>query len=376
MRTDTTHHRSTSNLPGRRRISALDGARGLAVIGMVIVNTGPRGGDSVLETIYRLPYGRASLLFVLLGGIGLSLLTREARQMRERVPLRALVWRSGLLLALGLVLQTLGHGVSVILATYAVLILLTIPLVRASERTLWGVVGLSAAVGPLIWIAVQSSTEGGFDRYPISTGDSLPGVLGGVLVTGAYPVVVWIAPFVFGMWLGRQNLAAPTVSTRLIVWGAAAAIGGRLLSLLLVWVLGEPTDHLIWQRTISSVAHSQMPLWLISGVGSAVLVLGVCLKIGTWTRVWLRPFSALGRLALTAYVAHLVVLALVVRPGPDSLLSGVMAASALIVALMALATLWLSRFSQGPFEWALRPPRFRPRSAGQVDEHQVSTELR
>lgn len=64
---------------GRHRMVALDAARGLAVIGMIAINTGPRGDDELLEMLYRIPYGRASLLFVLLGGIGLSLMTRRSR---------------------------------------------------------------------------------------------------------------------------------------------------------------------------------------------------------------------------------------------------------------------------------------------------------
>lgn len=72
---------------------ALDAARGLAVIGMIAVNTGPRGDDELLEMIYRIPYGRASLLFVLLGGIGLSLMTRRSRL--QRTPLPGCRWCGG-----------------------------------------------------------------------------------------------------------------------------------------------------------------------------------------------------------------------------------------------------------------------------------------
>src|SRR5699024_926419 len=103
------------------RISALDAARGLAVLGMIAVNVGPRGGFSLVVTLYRIPSGRASLLFVLLGGVGFTLLPRQAWQQRKATPWRMVLWRGGLLLVMGLLLQELEHGVSVILTTYAAL---------------------------------------------------------------------------------------------------------------------------------------------------------------------------------------------------------------------------------------------------------------
>ncbi|MGJ9407408.1 DUF418 domain-containing protein [Nesterenkonia aurantiaca] len=349
---------------GRHRMLALDAARGLAVIGMIAINTGPRGDDSPLELLYRVPYGRASLLFVLLGGIGLSLMTRRSRLQRAPLPWAGLLWagllwRCALLMLGGLALQSLDHGVSVILQIYALLILFSLPLLRASGRSLLVVSGLSAVAGPPLWILVQAQTDGGFDRDPVSATDQIGEILTGIVITGPYPLIVWAAPFVFGLWLGRQKLSEATISTRLLIWGAAAAVGARLLSPVLVAMFGEPTSHLDWQRLFSAVAHSQMPLWLISGTGSAVFVLGLCLKIHTWSHPLASPLVYLGQLALTAYIGHLLILALIVRPGPDTLAQGVLATASTVAALMIFAWLWRQRFSRGPFEVLLRTPTLR-----------------
>lgn len=40
---------------GRHRMVALDAARGLAVIGMIAVNTDPRGDDELLEMLSAFP---------------------------------------------------------------------------------------------------------------------------------------------------------------------------------------------------------------------------------------------------------------------------------------------------------------------------------
>lgn len=348
---------------GQPRMVALDAARGLAVIGMIAINTGPLRDSNLFEMLYRIPHGRASLLFVLLGGIGVALMTRHSRQGRRPLPWVSLLWRCLLLLLGGLALQELEHDVAVILQIYALLILCSIPLLHGSGRTLLLVSGLSFLMGPLTWIAIQSQTDGRFDREPVSGTDTPWEILTGIALTGPYPLIVWAAPFVLGIWLGRQRLTDPKVSTRLIIYGATAAVGARLLSALLVGIFGEPTSHLAWQRLFSAVAHSQMPLWLISGTGSAVFVLGLCLKVRTWSQPWWSPLIVLGQTALTAYVGHLLILALIVRPGPESLTQGMIAAAGTVIALMAFAVLWRWRFQRGPLEALLRAPprRIRPR---------------
>lgn len=338
---------------------ALDAARGLAVIGMIAINTGPRGDDELLELLYRVPYGRASLLFVLLGGIGLSLMTRHARQRPARLPWASLLWRCALLLLGGLALQSLDHGVSVILQIYALLILFSLPLLRASGRTLLLVTVLSAVAGPVLWLMVQAQTDGRFDRGLVSASGSPVEIVTGIVLTGPYPLIVWGAPFVFGIWLGRQRLTDSNVSTRLALWGAVAAVGARLFSIPLVEIFGEPTSHNQWQRLVSAVAHSQMPLWLISGAGSAVFVLGVCLKIRSWSRPALSPLIFLGQMALTAYVGHLLILAFFVRPGPDTLAQGMIATAGTVLVLTVFASLWRWRFNRGPLEALLRVPKLR-----------------
>ena len=88
---------------------------------MVMVHIGPArllGGGLVGEA-YRISHGRASILFVVIAGIGVSLLARgrgpRAGERTWQATALRLAWYSLLLLPLGLALQTLGTGVAVIL---------------------------------------------------------------------------------------------------------------------------------------------------------------------------------------------------------------------------------------------------------------------
>src|SRR5699024_2484544 len=76
--------------PGKsRRLHGLDAARAIAIIGMLAVNIGPRkepGETQLAVPLYHVPYGRSSLLVLLLAGIGMSLMTERCREPAGPMP--------------------------------------------------------------------------------------------------------------------------------------------------------------------------------------------------------------------------------------------------------------------------------------------------
>ncbi len=95
---------------------------------------GPTEGQGLAEVLNRVPMGRASLLFVVLAGLGLSLLTGRARNTGLRPLWGTVLWRASLLLVGGLSLQLLDHGVNV-MPTYAMGLVLALPLLRPPGRS-------------------------------------------------------------------------------------------------------------------------------------------------------------------------------------------------------------------------------------------------
>src|SRR5690625_527713 len=85
---NTTQPRSDSK---SRRFHGLDAARAIAIIGMLAVNVGPRkepGETDFAVLLYDIPHGRDSLLFMILAGVGMSLMTRRARTTGAPLPWR------------------------------------------------------------------------------------------------------------------------------------------------------------------------------------------------------------------------------------------------------------------------------------------------
>lgn len=354
--------------PGKpRRLHGLDAARALAIIGMLAVNVGPRkeNGETALAVlIYDVPHGRASLLFMILAGIGVSLMTKRSRTTGAPLPWKTIVWRAALLTISGLALQLLNHDISVILTYYGVLFFFGLPILRAPTWLLTTLATISLAVGPVLWLYLQQQTATTFDFLAPSLADPLWTMLHATLLTGAYPVVIWVAPFLLGIILGRLKLVEHAVQHRLIGWGAGAMLIPAGISVILTSLHGQPTSNYGWEHLTSVEAHSQMPLWLISGCGSAVLIVGIFLRAQQWVSHRLRWLVSAGRLSLTIYVAHLFVLALLVRPGPETLFGGYVISTVMSVVFVIAAHLWWKKVGAGPLERLLRwPPSLKQQVA-------------
>lgn len=347
--------------PGARRvgrIAGIDLARTLAILGMFAVNLGPTAAESLPEHLYALPHGRASLLFALVAGVGVSLLaaspTATGRDTRA-----TLLWRAGLLLPLGLALQELDLAVTVVLQTYAVLFIVATLLISLPDRWLLRLVAVTAVAGPLLHLAGERAAPELFARDPIALTDPVARIGHGLLLSGPYPLVTWLAPFALGLWLGRRDLRSSTVHRRLLGVGATVAVLTAALSRALIAVTGTSgTDW--WEPLLVDAAHSQRPLWLIGATAAAVTVLGASLWIVPRAPRLTAPLVRAGQLALTLYVAHLVAFHL----GGDRVTADAVGPAVGLLAAFAatgigLAVAWRAAFPRGPLEVLLQRPRGR-----------------
>jgi uncharacterized membrane protein YeiB len=326
---------------------------------MIIVNVGPVDPQSLLERFYLLPYGRASVLFVVVAGIGMGyLLNRQS----ERERWSTVTWRAALLFTGGVALQGLTDQVNVILPTYAVLFLLAPLLWRLPSRVLLPGAGVVLAlVGPAIIVVHETIRPAPHLLDPVTLGTRPWEAVHSLALTGPYPLASWTVPFVAGLCVARLDLTDTRVLRRLAVGGAAVAVGAAAVSQLTYALLGPDADRGPW-RLLTGAAHGQMPLWLASSIGGALAVVAVCsliLRRSNRSRIlgWL---IACGRLSLTLYVLHFVVLALIKPEQGFSFGQGVLVSAALVAAVLAVAVLWERTGWPGPLERLLRTTWLRP----------------
>ena len=149
---------------------------------------------------------------------------------------------------------------------------------------------------------------------------------------------------------------------------------------LAVRLIDPPQRH--WSF-VTTEGHRATPTALAASLAFAVALVGALAVVGDRFRLVLHPAVALGRLALTFYVVHLVALAQGwwLRAGDQRALSSVLGRDALfVVAFAAAAVLWLRVFRKGPLEaavdWCCQPDRLRRGPVVHVEPRQPSTAVR
>lgn len=336
------------------RLGGVDLARALAILGMLMVHVGPMYGDSLAERLFALPHGRASILFMLVAGIGVSVL---ARARPPGALAGQLLWRAALLLPMGLALQMIAGARLVILQSYALMFVLAIGLVRLSDRLLLSIVGVAAVLGPVGFLYGRMQAPLVFAREALSFERPAAEILHGLVLSGPYPLITWIVPFTLGIWLGRRDLRDPLLVQRLVLGGVGVALAIASIGAGLQLWLGEPGFEAAWTQLMVMDPHSQMPLWLAGGTALAVAVLGLSLSLVDMAERVLWPLIATGQVVLTFYVAHILALGI----WPQALQSNEVGealwiCAAFTAATLAAAVLWRAFFRRGPLEMLLQPP--------------------
>jgi uncharacterized membrane protein YeiB len=335
------------------RIDGIDVARAVAILGMVTVHVGPvePADPGAVAWLYGSFHGKASVLFVLVAGIGTALLA--ARRPSWMVRWR-LVYRTAWLVPLGLLLQSLDHHIAVILQYYGAYFLLLAPLVTLSTRAVLTLAGALLPVGSLLVLA------GGVLRPEWMVrlgGEPAGGLAGDLLVFGYYPVVTWLPVMLVGLALGRTDLRAPRTQRWLVLGGAALLAGTTWLARGLQALVGTEALEGTWWWVLSVEAHANMPLAVLGALGFALAGVGLAVPFADRSPRAAWPLAAAGRLALTIYVGHI----LLFPPTGDLLRADDLASGVRIVTVFALVStaasvVWLHFAPRGPLEAAARWP--------------------
>ncbi len=344
------------------RLAGLDLARALALIGMLMVHVGPTNAEGATGWFYALPHGRASVLFMVVAGVGVSLMTTNRQDGARRM-----LWRALLLLPLGLALQMPDGAPMIILPTYAVVFVLAIELVRLSTPVLLGIAATAALAGPAGFLLGYLRAPDVFANAPVSLHDPAGAILHGIVLSGPHPVVTWLFPFLAGVILGRLDLHDRTVQFLLVFVGGIAALILTAIGLVSGVILADALAEPGWLWLLRRDAHSQMLLWLWAATACATTVLGAALWLGERADTWLRPLTQTGRIALSFYVGHILALwgwPEALRADQPVEAAGI--ALAITVGTALAAMIWLRLFSRGPLEMLLQPPWWRNQPPGQA----------
>ncbi|PQZ56069.1 MULTISPECIES: heparan-alpha-glucosaminide N-acetyltransferase domain-containing protein [unclassified Microbacterium] len=364
------------------RILGLDIARGLAILGMAGAHIGETEPFEWLDpaTWTDLVHGRSSILFAVLAGISIALMTgRSAVPERERIPgIRLnLIGRGAVIFLIGLALEMLNTPIAVILTLYGLLYVAVIPFLRWRPWQLLTGAAVLALLGPALLAFLNAVM-----LHPYGSGI-------GFVLYGTYPITVWMSLVLAGMALGRLHIGqlrtavvALGIGLALVVVGyglggigQAAGITGSLGSSS--FSSGEGSSIIDggsgsigtapsgWESYPQALAesdplgavltavfavdpHSGGTAEILGSGGFALVVIALCLLLSRPLRWVLLPLGALGSMPLTAYSAHVVSIVLVGGPGAFFSSNSFWAATA--IGLLFVTTLWSMFFGRGPLE--------------------------
>lgn len=349
------------------RIPGFDLARAYAIFGMYIVNFNFVFGNykdaSPMGVFLSFFSGNSSTAFVILAGIGVSLLTwRPNADEAERKRLyRVIVRRSWFLFALGMLLFLWWPAD--ILHFYGGYMHIAALLLFVPARWLvWAAIG--AVVGfHLLLTIIPYETGWNFDTLQYADFWSIRGFLRNTLYNGWNAIFPWAAFFFFGMWLGRLPWHEQRTKIRAFGWALAVFIAIQVL--ILMAQQGFFNEDVRFVLT-SDYIPPFIP-FMLAGASATVLMIAVFLWIGEWSdgNGWAKLLSQTGQMTLTHYVAHLT-LGFVVLQLLSGLKYGEVHAQPLSPTLIFLYALswfalsvvfshfWKKRFKNGPFEALMR----------------------
>lgn len=363
----------------RSRITGVDAARGVALVGMIAVHTFPLVNDAGEPALaWSLFSGKAAALFAMLAGVGLAFASGGPRPspdgwVRGGAAV-GLVARAGVIAVIGLAVGSFTEDPYVILPYYGVMFLLAVPFLFSPTRVLVFVAVLCALVSPFVMQALRPDLP-----FPFVTNPSLVDVVAhpwrlasSLLLTGVYPAVPWMTYVCVGLVIGRRNLRDLRVARWLVGLGLVLAVVPAAVSRILLErfggyeallasprmtresvadVLGWGPDPVLptttnWWLAIAA-PHSSTPVDLVHTTGIAMTVLGCVLLLERVRGVvtLLSPLAAAGSLTLTLYTLNVLLIGSGAwEDHPAELFLGQ------LVAVLVGATWWRRVQGQGPLE--------------------------
>lgn len=359
-------HRSRST----QRTVGFDVARALAVFGMVVVNFklvmgAADSGPAWLAAVIGLLDGRAAATFVVLAGVGVSLMSKRSRESGDAAALRsvrsALLRRALFLFVVGLLYLQVWPAD--ILHFYGVYLAFAAFLLATPSRRLIALAACAAALFVVLIFALDYERGWNFATLEYSGVFTPRGMMRHLFFNGFHPALPWIGFLLVGMVLGRARLDEARVRRLVLAGGVLVALGAELLSQALIAQLSRGADaktRAAVEALFGTAPMPPMPLYLLAAGGTACAVIVLALEVvNRWPEArWLAPLVATGQMALTLYVAHVVVgmgtLEAVGRLEDQSLSFVLAAVAAFCGASVLFAHLWLQRFDRGPVEAVMR----------------------
>jgi uncharacterized membrane protein YeiB len=353
----------------RTRIAGFDLARAYAIFGMYIVNFntvfGSHTNHDGLSGFLNLFNGNSSTLFVILAGMGVSLMTAGSSYTpEEKKNLRnVIVKRSWFLFALGMgfylwwpadILHFYGGYMH-----FAALILFL------PRKYFLYAAAAAIIIFHLLLVAIPYNTGWNFDTLLYNDFWTIKGFLRNTFYNGWNSIFPWVSYFFLGMYLGRLDWNNRKTPKRILWIGVAV----YLATFSLQYFADSFTDD---QALLFYLHADYLPPFLPFMLGTAsfgMVLLSIFIFMGNRIRETKIAIilAATGQMTLTHYLSHLVlgIFLLSVITGKTlsfDLINDVPTSPEIILVFAvgyylfscAFSYMWTRKFKNGPLEMLMR----------------------
>ncbi|NQX69241.1 DUF418 domain-containing protein [Paenibacillus alba] len=299
------------------RITALDYARAWAIFGMMIVNyklamQAENDGAAWLRAIAGLFEGRASALFVILAGIGVSLMCAKARTSMDKELIRrnrnSLLRRSAFLLATGLLLLLLGWTAD-ILHYYAVFMLIASALITVSDNKILGLCAGTLLLSQIFLLVFDYSKGWDSSFHTYLDFWTIHGFIRNLTLNGFHPIFPWACFFLIGMWIGRKRWMNRENQSKLLLYALSGTVILEVLSYLLIHLTSAVLDKDSASFLFSTKPMPPTLLYVLSSTCSSLSIIAISLLVVHTFRDSLltKAIIRTGQLSLSHYIGHVII---------------------------------------------------------------------
>ena len=354
-----------------QRIQGYDIARAVAIFGMIWVHfrivTQANETPQWLYFLASMCEGRASAVFVVLAGVGMSLMAKYEKQAPpNKHKQRTLYRRAIFLFVIGLCYFPIWEGD--ILHAYGVYITIgTFFLYTSTSRLCWIILCVNMFFIALLY-TIPFASNWNWETLQYQDFWTVSGMLMHIFYNGWNPVFPWVSFLLLGIIIGRLDVANSRVRRYMLLSGGGIAIFVEYVSYTVIQYLTQPQlleEHGISADEIIALLGTQslppLPLYMLAAAGTAIAIISICLSIGFHfaQSKWLKCITSIGQLSLTVYIGHVVIgiFTLIVigwTDHPQSLIRTTIATITFYILATIFCLWWTRRYAHGPLESLMR----------------------
>jgi uncharacterized protein len=353
----------------KQRIIGIDIARALAIIGMIIVNFkvvfGSEGSVWV-KSFASVFEGKSAATFVVLAGVGLALMTNSAIKKNDQSKLKiariSILKKALFLFIIGI--SYLAIWPADILHFYGIYMAIIILLLTCKEKAIliWAVAII--VMYPILMLFINYESGWNFNTLEYQDFWTIKGFIRNLFFNGFHPVIPWSAFMLFGYWFGKQDLHNNTFVKKICWISTISFIIIQVISYATISFLSE--ENLETSKELTEILGTNpmppFPFYMFNGVAIAFAIISACILIAKRfeNNFIIDALNKTGQLALTFYVAHVVLgmgIVEAIEPskmGNSSVEFSVIYALVFSLFCIVFAVIWRKYKKSGPLEWIMR----------------------